>query len=391
MGKLVSKKIVLIYILFIFTLLLFTLYSYTQVDLNLTLWTNSYYQKIQQFLLWVGYFNRPLSSYIYITLLILLFICYISLLIVHDTSRFSLSRLKILLLGVSFLLFFSYPAYSHDIFNYMFDARIVTKYASNPYVHTALQFPDDLWVRFMHWTHRVYPYGPIWLIVTIPFSFIGFGKFVATLVLFKLLFILTYLGNSFLIYRILKQMDSPRALRGVILFALNPLILIETVISPHNESLMLFFLLLALYFIFVHHNKVAGIAMIAISAGVKFITAISFIPTAYFFLSQRKMTYHLYVALVSLSIAIGICYEVFIKEAYPWYFVMLVGSFSLIPIRAVSIGVTVLSGAALMRYLPYLFTGEYSARTATAQNVFFFVPLFFLGIYYLRLYFLRVR
>lgn len=391
MGKIVPKKHKLVSILFFFTLLLFTIYTYTQVDLNLTLWNNSNYQRIQQILLWIGYFNRPLSSLIYVALLISLFFCYISLLVMNTFSHLSLSRLKLFLVGSSLLLFFSYPAFSHDIFNYMFDARIVTKYFSNPYVHTALQFPDDLWVRFMHWTHRVYPYGPVWLIVTISFSFIGFGKFVATLALFKLLFILTYFGNCFFIYRILNRVDPSYAVRGVMLFALNPLILIETIISPHNEALMLFFLLFALYLIFIHNKKVSGIVMFILSAGVKFITALAIIPTVYFFLSRRKMTYHRYVVLISLSIAIGIGYEVFIREAYPWYFVMLVGSLSLIPTNAVSIGVTVVSAAALMRYLPYLYTGEYSVTTAAVGNVFFFVPLFLLGIYYLRLYFLRMR
>ena len=43
----------------------FLIYTYTQVDLNLTLSNNTIYQSIQSQLTNIGYFNRPLSTKIF--------------------------------------------------------------------------------------------------------------------------------------------------------------------------------------------------------------------------------------------------------------------------------------------------------------------------------------
>ncbi len=158
-------------------LLALTIYSYSQIDLNLTLSSNAVYQSFQQTMIWLGYFNRPLSTTIFLVLVFLLFAIYYLLLRLVKQGRLEERQfwiLVILTLGISV---FAYPAFSHDIFNYMFDARIVTTYGLSPYQYKALDFPADLWIRFMHWTHRYYPYGPTWLLLTLPFSFSGFGKF----------------------------------------------------------------------------------------------------------------------------------------------------------------------------------------------------------------------
>src|SRR3989338_10766362 len=181
----------------------FSLYSYSQIDLNLTLSGNRQYQAVQTILINLGYFNRPLSAAIYALLLILMFVFFLWLLKLSTEQNFPIFRLVLVLICLNLIFaFISYPAFSHDFFNYLFDARIVTKYHLNPYQYKALDFPDDLWIRFMHWTHRTYPYGPVWLAATLPFSFIGFQKFVLTLLSFKFLFVLIYSGNLFLIGKI---------------------------------------------------------------------------------------------------------------------------------------------------------------------------------------------
>jgi len=142
-------------------LLFLIIYSYSQIDLNLTLSSNQLYQSIQQQLIYLGYFNRPLSTVVFTILLFLLFTFYFFILYLVNKKKVTLQKILLLVVLTCVILLFSYPAFSHDIFNYMFDARIVTKYYQNPYFHSALDFPNDLWTRFMHWTHRTYPYGPI--------------------------------------------------------------------------------------------------------------------------------------------------------------------------------------------------------------------------------------
>jgi len=60
---------------------IFTLYSYSQIDLNLTLFSNHFYQAFQQQMIKLGYFNRPLSASIYLILIILLFANYYLLIV----------------------------------------------------------------------------------------------------------------------------------------------------------------------------------------------------------------------------------------------------------------------------------------------------------------------
>jgi len=63
------------------------------------------------------------------------------------------------------------------IFNYILTQKIITHYQQNPYIHKALDFPGDPMLSFMHWTQRVYPYGPVWLGLTAAIIISWFGFF----------------------------------------------------------------------------------------------------------------------------------------------------------------------------------------------------------------------
>src|SRR5258706_5338006 len=180
--KIASKAIFAFYCL---TIVCLFFYSYTQVDLSLTLSRISIWQGIEKSFQYVGYFQRPLSTYLYSGILIALFVSYIFLLIAVHKNVLSRKTLWILIIGTAIVLTFSYNAFSYDLFNYIFDAKIITHYSQNPYMHMALDFPHDPMLSFMHWTQRTYPYGPAWLLVTAPLSFIGLQFFLPTFFLFK--------------------------------------------------------------------------------------------------------------------------------------------------------------------------------------------------------------
>lgn len=372
------EKYIFRVLIFLYSVLLFclTLFSYSQIDLNLTLSSNASYQFLQNQLIYLGYYNRSLSTLIYGVLIFLFFILYSVVLRLVRQKKFSLSHVNYLIILSLGILFFSYPSFSHDLFNYMFDARIVTKYHANPYLYKALDFPSDLWIRFMHWVHRTYPYGPVWLMVTLPFSYLGFEKFVPTLFAFKLMFTLFHVGNSILIYRILKEKSPKDAAAGLTFYALNPLILIESLVSPHNEVVMLFFLLLALYFYFVKGKMSLGWINLLLSIGVKFLTII-LVPVFLFagFLGKKKES-KIKWYLTVFFLAIAIIGEMIYREPYPWYFIMLIGVASLIPedkaIRNITIGISI---GALLRYAPYLFVGSYPFRVISWQAWVFVVPV----------------
>lgn len=362
----------MLYAGYLVVLLALSVYSYSQIDLNLTLSSNPIYQSIQHELILLGYYNRPLSTVILTVLLIFLYLIYLKILLLVKDKKLTVQNLTRLVLITVVILFFSYSALSHDLFNYMFDARIVTLYHQNPYTHAALDYPSDLWTRFMHWTHRTYPYGPLWLFLTLPFSFLGFGKFVVTLINFKLMFTAFYLGNVYLIYRILRKTDSKWALEGAALYAFNPVVLMESLVSPHNETAMLFFLLLAIYFLFAESSKAKGIFYLLLSGGIKFATLI--LLPLFFLIRKNKNPGRQTIWLLSFLalVMITLVGEIMYREPYAWYFIPAIGLGALLArYKKINILISGVSLAAFLRYLPFLYAGDYSKPVENARDLLF--------------------
>src|SRR3989344_172434 len=194
------------------------LYSFTQIDLGLTLSQVSIWQTAVKFFKNIGYFERPLSSLFFVGIVLLLFIFYLFILNAIHKKKVSKKNVWFLIIAAAVILTFSYNAFSYDIFNYIFDAKIVTYYHQSPYLYRALDFQGDPMLSFMHWTHRLYPYGPIWLGLTVPLS-VGLKFFLPTFFLFKALMSLSFLGTAFFIGKILKKFFQGNEVFGIAFFA----------------------------------------------------------------------------------------------------------------------------------------------------------------------------
>jgi hypothetical protein len=333
-----TKKVLMLWILSLIGLLVF---SYTQIDLNLTLSSNWAYQNIQNHLIQLGYFNRPLNTLFYFLIYILFVICYLVFVSLVRSKKIDL-KLTCWLIGVTgLLILFSYPAFSHDIFNYIFDAKILGFYAKNPYLYSALDFPNDLWTRFMHWTHRTYPYGPIWLIISLPFLFLGLGKFSSTLLSFKLLFLLAYLLSCFLMYKISQKIKLKNPQLNLILFALNPLVIFEGLIAGHLDLVMVSLVLAGVWFWLNSKKWLAGLFYL-LAAGVKFIPVI-FIPSLFLSHLRGVCRFHLggekhfggvkilkLLAWLALLALLG--YSIY-RRPQPWYWLLPFSLSVLLPSR----------------------------------------------------------
>src|SRR3990170_5437071 len=124
------------------------IYSFTQVDLNLTLSQISIFQTAQKSLQQIGFFNRPLSTTIYILLAVLMFLFYFSFLFMAWKKKIVARQVWVLIIGAIVILTFSYNAFSYDLFNYMFDAKILSLYGQNPFFYRPLDFTGDPWLNF---------------------------------------------------------------------------------------------------------------------------------------------------------------------------------------------------------------------------------------------------
>ncbi|MCL4418721.1 hypothetical protein M1146_01305 [Patescibacteria group bacterium] len=338
-------------------------YSFTQVDLSLTLSRWPVWQGFEKFFQHIGYFNRPLSAALFITLLILLFVFYISFLLLSGKNKVSGKQIWVLVIATAVILSFSYNAFSYDLFNYMFDAKIVTHYHQNPYAFRALDFPADPMLSFMHWTHRFYPYGPVWLILTVPLSFLGFNFFLPTLFLFKFLSSLSYLGIAIFIAKILRRISPKDEIFGLVFFALNPLIIIEGLVSAHNEMPMMFLAMLSL-FLFLNKKYLRSSVLLLLSIGVKFATAFMLPVYAFvyfLFRTNKKINVNLVFSLIAFLMIIPVVIGSIRTNFQPWYLLFVLPLASLTGKKYyVFIPAITMSFFSLLEYVPFLFRGDWN-------------------------------
>lgn len=358
MKRLKFKIIASAYIVVIIGLFL---YSYTQVDLNLTLSRISVWQIIQKHFQYIGWFQRPLSTALYMALVLLLFVFYLVFLWFIEKGRVSVKQFWWLLGIVSVILLFSYNAFSYDLFNYMFYGRIVTYYHENPYIRRALDFSNDPWINFMRWTHNTYPYGPVWLLVSVPISFVGMQFFLPTLFLYKALMAASFLGTTCVIGKILRVVGSKKMLFGMAFFALNPLVIIESLVSAHNDIVMIFLSVLGVYLL-LKTNYVRSFFVLVLSIGIKFATAF-LIPVygliLYHQLKRRGLPYERIFTTAVILMAIAMAFLIIRTELQPWYLTLVLPFVSILNnrfFRTLSFSLTL---GFLFHYVPFLYTGNW--------------------------------
>lgn len=351
-------------VLFLYGILLaaFALYSYVLLDLNLTIFNSPLWENFRNTIIQIGYFQRDLSTTLYLVFILFLFIFHFLLV------KLSYNPLKVAFL-VGIILLFSYPFLSHDFFNYMFDAKILTVYQKNPYLYRALDFPSDPWLLFMHWTHRTYPYGPVFLPLTLIPSFLSFGKLILNMLFFKAMFIAFYF---FAVY-VLNKLHKTWAL----FFATHPLILIEGIVNAHNDLIGVSLAIIGIYFLAKQKNVWGRIFLIA-SAGIKYIT----FPLIFLIAGNKKINAGIFAVL-----AAALLYLWTKSEVQPWYFLAL---FAAIPFYGDLVRkLNIFFAGLLFSYYPYIRFGGWDTAEKVAlkhQIIYVFLALNVLVIVMLNLF-----
>lgn len=356
----------------VFAICLF-LYSFTQVDLSLTLSQASIYQTVEKYFQHIGYFQRPLSSNLYLLLLFFGFSLFLKTLYLVKKGEITRKKFWLITTTVSLILFFSYNAFSYDLFNYIFDAKIVTHYYENPYFRKALDYPMDPMLSFMRWTHRTYPYGPSWLGFTVPLSYLGFNIFLLTFYLFKFLSLAAYFGTVYFIEKILREIDEKNSLFGTAFFALNPIVLIESLVSSHNDIVMMFFAMAAFYFL-VKKQWLSSLLLLLTSGGIKFATFF-LLPVYFVFLSRKrffkdglKVETAVYISLVLMVATIVIA--TVRTNFQPWYLLFAL-PFAALSAKKIIVFIpsVILSISSLLNYYPFIREGNWNPPIPYYLNV----------------------
>ncbi|MBF8965523.1 hypothetical protein I0P70_19895 [Pontibacter sp. FD36] len=185
-------------------------------------------------------------------LLLYAFVFFSYLYLVRQQNALYLSIAAALFFRLIFLL--ATPALSDDYFRFVWDGRLLTA-GQNPYLYLPRFFvtPEGPQVpgisqeffRSLNSPDYYSVYPPVsqavfWLGVKLyPNSVLG------SIVVMRVLILLFEAGNILLFWRLLRKMKLPD--KQVLLYALNPLVILELTGNLHFEALMIFFLLLALY------------------------------------------------------------------------------------------------------------------------------------------------
>jgi hypothetical protein len=145
------------------------------------------------------------------------------------------------------LIFVFTPALlSHDVFVYAGYGRLIDVYHANPYFVPFSVYHHDPLAPLDDWRAYVSAYGPLWIGVSSLVAFVAATNPLRYILLFRLIELAAHLVNIQLVILILRKMQrSPRVVTiGALLYAWNPLLLLESSQGGHNDIFMLTFVLL---------------------------------------------------------------------------------------------------------------------------------------------------
>ena len=216
--------------------------------------------------------------------------------------KFEYSFKSILVLGiiVRCLLFYDLPNLSDDFYRFFWDGALIHE-GINPYSLLPTQVTELDLPKFSHKAlaqlnsssyATVYP----------PFNqfFFWLSTFTVQPLLsvgiLRIFLFLTDISSTFLIYKL-----RPRTTLSSWFF-LNPLLIIEGVGNIHFESMMIFFLLLALYFVSKNKFVKAGFAW-GLTFATKFIPLL-FLPALVFYYKRKVSWVLISIALLVFSITL---------------------------------------------------------------------------------------
>lgn len=203
-------------------------------------------------------------------------------------ADFSAKEILILGIGVRMMLFFSLPNLSDDFYRFIWDGRLIDL-GINPFSHTPefyiqgnVQFSSlslDLYEKLNSQSYfTIYP--PIsqllfWLSATLsPNSIAG------SVLVLRLILLFFEIGSLILIVKLLKQ--TGLSVSNTMIYACNPLVILEITGNLHFEGVMLFFLL---GFAFLFQKNKTQLSALAISLGI----ATKLVPLMFLPFALRKM------------------------------------------------------------------------------------------------------
>jgi hypothetical protein len=164
----------------------------------------------------------------------------------------------------------SFPGTSRDYLRYLFDGELIRVWHLSPYAHLPGQFRLDQYTQaigHIWWTQIPSPYGPLWQTVMVGVNLVSNNSLFVGVVVLK---VLGLIGVVFCA-RYLYLLTGKASLS--FLFLINPVILLDTVGTPHTDIFIMAALLAACY-----HRSTLGRGILLAAAGAIKIPSLIFVP-----------------------------------------------------------------------------------------------------------------
>jgi hypothetical protein len=255
----------------------------------------------------VGYFTDRQQFYLLFGQYTLLFILF---LLFHWKQKINLRTIILLSILLRSVLLFVSPELSNDFNRFIWDGRLILK-GFNPYLSLPSEFietgnfhllgPDakalyDGQGSLSPNNYTVYPpLNQLFFLISVVFfpeSIIG------SVAVMRIFIILADIGIIIYGTKILKRLDLPYS--NIILYALNPFIILEFTGNLHFEGVMLFFLVVAIHFILKKRHFLSAVYFAA-AISLKLIPLI-FIPLFLRKLGQRNLFRYAVLVIIILMI-----------------------------------------------------------------------------------------
>ena len=214
-----------------------------------------------------------ISGILVIGLFLLFSIVYL-LIIKKEKSIFkNKKQVMIFIIIISFIFMMILPYLSSDIYYYIGDSWLCSKYHENPYYTTVNNLQnsginDEILNNTGYWKNTTTVYGPLYNIIAIFLSYLSFGNITLALFIFKITSLIIHIFNTYIFGKLTNSK------KYTLLYGLNPLILLELLSNVHNDIYLILFLLLALYFLIRKKNISLTILFLALSMTIKFSTVL---------------------------------------------------------------------------------------------------------------------
>ncbi len=308
-------RFVLLTILLTLTTLYLLLFSYVWIDIGIIYMlahTRPIFNNLFAYRLWGGHHQLTLfiTYLLTITTLFMLQLC----VLYGWLNKVKVKRLLVLFAATSFLFACSYNFASHDLFNYLFFAKLAWVFHQNPYQVTPSMYNQDLWVTFIHSVDSIYTYGVFYLIYSmIPIAIFGGSHF--TLIFYGLRIMNFFL---FFLAGLLLLKINKRDKKVFSYWFLNPYLIVELLMNAHNDLLMIALFIISMFFLNLH-QQIKSIAIFLVTIFTKSPNFISpvILGTPVLLLNKKKRPFYFKVASLALFLFLTIAPS---RPILNWYY-----------------------------------------------------------------------